>query len=186
MPIAHFSKKYAVEDAKIDAITADPSGGATTHGTLFDVPGIKSTEIEGDITTKSLRGDNVEMDTISALDGVTLSVEHAKLHLDILGVLVGGAVVDAGVTPNQTATWTLVNPNFGSWRFRSRTPSNGTDFIGGANLLTAYKCTLSAFPALGQAEEDYKIASFSARCMKRLSDGKHVEEQFQETAIALV
>lgn len=185
MPIGHFSKKYGTEDAKIDKLTADPSGGITTHGTLYDVPGIKSAEVEGDISTKSLRGDNVEMDTMSSLDGVTLGVEHAKIHLDVLAVLVGGTVTDAGVTPNQTATWLLTDPNFGSWRFRARTPANGTDFIGGANLLTAYKCTLSAFPALGLAEEDYKIASFSARCMKRLSDGKHVEEQFQETAIAI-
>lgn len=185
MPLSHFSKVYSVEDAKLDKITADPAGGSTTHGTLYDVPGIQEAGLEGDVNVASLRGDNVELDVTTTLSSVTLSVTHAKVHLDVLGAILGGAVTDAGVAPNQTAEWLLTDPSFGAFRFRGITPANGSDFIGGAVLLTAYKCVLASFPNLGFAQEDYRIASFTARCFKRLSDGKHVAETFQETRIAI-
>lgn len=186
MPLAHFSKLYSIDDAKIDKVTADPAGGSTTYGTLYDVPGIREAGLEGDVNVSSLRGDNVELDVTVSLSSVTLNVQHAKLHLDILAVLIGGAVTDAGTTPNQTSAWLLTDPSFSPFRFRGITPANGSDFVGGAVLLTAYKCILASFPALGRAMEDYRIVSFAARCFKRLSDGKHVEETFQETRTAIV
>lgn len=188
MPLAHFSKKFSIEDAKIAKITADPAGGTTTLATSIDVPGINEITVEGDITIATLFGDNVEMDSNATLGNVTATVAHAKVHLDVLAILIGGTVTDSGTTPAQLSEWLLKNTTvlFSPFQLTGRTPVNGVDMIGGAGKLTIFKGVVSAFPNLGFASRDYRTAGFSMRCNARLSDGNIISEQFQETAVALV
>lgn len=170
MPISHISKAYAVEDAKITPMTADPAGGSTTYGTSIDVPGIKVVTLSGTVNTQSLRGDNSLLDSRSVLQDLTLAVEHAKLSLDVLPVILDGSTTDSGTTPAMVATYNLLGSDNAPpyFKFEARTPANGGDVIGGDVHIVLWKCTLSGLPDLGFAEEGYKTVGFSATASPQL------------------
>lgn len=185
MALAHLSKLYGTKDAKIALVTADPSGGTTTYGTSVDVPGIKSVVLGGDIEVKELRGDHSLLDSDSTLTNITVTFNYAKLSLDAIAVMLGGAVADAGSTPNQTATWSLLGSSglFNNFKFTAQIFS--TDFAGGDAVVTLYKCKISSFPEMGTEEEDYQLFSQSATVVPRLSDSKWIDIAFRETTAAL-
>src|SRR4051794_12596563 len=105
MAITHKTKWFAVVDAKISPMTADPEGGAATYGASVDVPGIKSVGLTWQITSKELRGDNKRLDVDVSITGIRLQFAHAKLSLDALAILLGGSVIDSGLTPAQKARY---------------------------------------------------------------------------------
>lgn len=186
MPLVHFTKWFAVEDAKIALVTADVSGSSTTYGTIIDVPGIKSVKLKGTIETKELRGDNALLDKDSVLKDLSIAVEHAKLGYDLLPI-VGMTVADSGTTPNQKTTASLVSgarPK--PFKFEAKTPTGGVDTITGDGHLVLYKCIASSFPEFGHAEEDYQIVSFEADAMPTLGTGlKWLDIVMNETAAAI-
>jgi hypothetical protein len=180
------TKLYAVEDAKIAPLLADPEGGAPSYGAGIDVPGIKSMEISGDVEVKELRGDNRLLDSDSSLTNVTVAFPHAKLSLDVLAALLGGDVTDAGTTPAQSTTWDL---DSGAkplpFKLVGKTPAGGSDQIGGDVHFTLWKCVLSSFPGLGLAEEDYRTIENEARAVPLISTGKWISVTINETALAI-
>jgi hypothetical protein len=186
MPLSHVTKVFAVTDAKIAKVTADPAGGATVVAASVDVPGIKTVSIGGDVKTAELRGDNTRLDFGAVLSGVTIEFEYAKLSLDALAVLLGPTVVDSGTTPNQTALLGLTSANASLNYFQFTAQSKGTDTIGGDAVMTLYKCVLTGFPeGLGMAEEDYRTFKVSAAALPRLSDNKWLDVNLRETTAAL-
>lgn len=189
MPLSHFSKVFAVTDAKVAKVTADNAGSATTYATSVDVPGVKTVEISGTIDGKELRGDNVLLDKDAVLREVSASVEHAKLSLDALAVFLGGSVVDAGTTPSQTSTYDIVGGSTAPSKpvpFRLEGLSVSADTIGGAVKFTLHKCVLDSMPDMGLAEEDYRTSSFDIQAMPVNGTGnKWLSIVFQETATAL-
>jgi hypothetical protein len=187
MPLQRFTRVYGIQDAKISALTADPAGGTPTYGTPIDVPGIKSFEISGEIEVKKLRGDNVQLATNSAISSVTVAVTHAKLSLDVLATILGGEITDSGTTPSQITRWDLHgdDANFPPFKLEGVTPPNGIDIIGGDLHVILHKLTLSTFPDLGFAEEDYRIASFSADADPLQSTGRWISIPINETATAI-
>lgn len=184
MTLSHVSKVFAVKDAKIAKITADPSGGTTTLATSIDVPGIKTVTIGGDVNTAELRGDNTRLDYSATLAGVSLEFEYAKLSLDALAAMMGSTVADTGTTPNQIATMSVTNTTLFNY-FQFQAVAVGADTIGGDVLITIYKAVLSDFPELGFEEEDYKTFKVAAQAMCRLSDGKWFDVALRETTTAL-
>lgn len=185
MPLSPTTKIYAVEDAKIAELTADPDGGSATYGSIIDIPGIKSVGLDFDITNVSLRGDNRELDSDSTLVAVNISFEHAKLNLDALALMIGGTVTDAGVTPNQTATYSRVGTDsFSYFKFEAKTPTNGVDQSGGDLHLVIYKCKVTDY-SLGMAEEDYQTFSGTARGVFRASDEALWDLVVNETSAAI-
>lgn len=186
MPVTHVSKVFAVKDCRVSKLTADVAGSAPTYGASVDVPGIKTVGIEGDMVTAELRGDNSRLDYSSAIGGVSASIEHAKLSLDVLNVLLGSAITDAGTTPNQTATLgigSLDAPNY----FRLQAVAVGADPIGGDVMFTLYKCVLDSFPELGLEEEDYRTSSFDVQCLPLLGTpaNRLMDVSIRETTAAL-
>lgn len=149
-------KVFAVEDCKIRKVLTDPSGGPATYGPAIDVPGIKNVTISGDVNTVQLRGDNTALETDTTLTGLTASMDHAKLSLDVLEVLLGGTSATTGVAPNTAETFTLPSTAaFGDFVLEAKTPrySDGSDVH-----IRLGKLKLSSFPEFGMAEEDYKTA----------------------------
>jgi hypothetical protein len=187
MPISHFSKLFAVEDAKIAQMTADPSGGSATYGSLIDVPGIKEVQVSGTVESKELRGDNALLDARSVFKSLSITVSHAKMSLDVLPVLLGGTTADSGTTPNMKATFDLLGadtPNY--FKFEAKTPADGADTIGGDVHITLHKCVVSGLPDIGFAEEDYRTVGFSAVCSPLLATAnKWLTIVFNETAAAI-
>jgi hypothetical protein len=187
MPIQRFTKVYGIQDAKISALTADPDGGTPTYGTPIDVPGIKTFEVSGDVEVKQLRGDNKKLASNSALSNVQVAVSHAKVSLDVLVAILGGAVTDSGTTPSQKSVWDLKGDTatFPAFKLEGVTPENGVDLIGGDFHVVLHKLTLSAFPDLGFAEEDYRIASFTADADPLISTDDWISLVLNETAAAI-
>lgn len=187
MPISRVTKLYSVQDAKISPLTSDPSGGPAVYGTAIDVPGIQEMSISGEIEVKTLRGDNTKLATNSAITNVEVAVTHAKLSLDVLTAILGGEVTDAGTTPAQSSTWDLtdVNATLPPFKLEGVTPPNGVDIVGGDLHWILHKLTLSAFPDLGFANEDYRIVSFTASADPLLANGKWISAVLNETADAI-
>lgn len=185
MPVTHFTKVFAVKDAKIAVMTADVAGSAPTYGTSYDVPGIKSVIVSGDIETKYLRGDNGPMDADSVLGNVTVAFEHAKIHLDILAAILGGSVTDSGTTPNQKAVWDLTASSKPA-PFKLSAVSASADPVAGNVDMVFWKCVLSSFPDMGLAEEDYQTIAGEAACSPTLGTGtKIMSVGINETALVL-
>lgn len=187
MPISRVTKVYAIQDAKIAPLTADPTGGSATYGALIDVPGIKSLEISGDVEVKSLRGDNTQLATNSSITNVQVSVTHAKLSLDVLVAILGGTVTDSGTGSTEVSTWDLssTNATMPPFKLEGVTPSGGVDTVGGDLHVVLHKLTLASFPDLGFSEEDYRIASFTANADPLLSNSKWISIVLNETAAAI-
>lgn len=185
MALAHVSKLFATSDARIAKLTADPSGGTTTYATSIDVVGIKSVVLGGDIEVKELRGDHSLLDSDSTLTNITVTFNYAKLGLDALAVMLGGAVADSGTTPNQIAKWSLLGSDglFNNFKFTAKVFS--TDFAGGDAIIELYKCKISSFPEMGTEEDDYQLFSQDATVIPRLSDAKWIDLSFRETTAAL-
>lgn len=153
-------KVFAVEDCKIRKVLTDPEGGAATYGPALDVPGIKNVTISGDVNTVQLRGDNKALESDTTLTGLTASFDHAKLSMDVLEVLLGGATVSTAETAvgakDSKETFTLGSAAvFGDFVLEAKTPrySDGSDVH-----VRLGKLKLSSFPELGMVEEDYKTA----------------------------
>ncbi len=184
MPISHVSKVFAVKDAKIYALTADPAGGTPIYASSVDLPGIKSVEVSGDIDTKELRGDNQLLDQDSVIKNIKVAVSNAKLSLDAMGVVMGGAVVDAGTAPNQTASWGLTGESkLGV--FKLEAVSVNADPIAGNVKMVLHKLRLASFPAGGFVEEDYAIPAMEMVASPLLSNGKWIDYVINETAATL-
>jgi hypothetical protein len=188
MPLQRFTRVYGIQDAKISPLLTDPAAGTPTYGTAIDVPGIKTYEITGEIEVKTLRGDNQKLASNSALTNVQVAITHAKMSLDVLAAIIGGTVTDSGTTPAQKTSWGLTGANavFPAFKLEGVTPPNGIDIIGGDVHVVMHKLTCSAFPDLGFAEEDYRIASFTANADPLISNNKWLDIVINETAAAIV
>lgn len=186
MPISHVSKFYAISDAKIAKLTSDPAGGAAVYGALIDVPGIKGITVSGEINVAELRGDNTLLDQQSTLSGISVSIQYAKLSLDVLPVVLGGATADAGVAPNQTAAFTRLGADgFNYFKLEGKTPTAGADTLTGDAHILLHKLILAEFPELGFAEEDYRTFSVGARAVPLLANDKWITVTLNETAAAI-
>jgi hypothetical protein len=186
MPISRVTKLYAVEDAKIAPLLADPEGGTPAYGAAIDVPGIKAMEISGDVEVKELRGDNGLLDSDAVISNVTVAFPHAKLSLDVLAALVSSTVTDSGTTPAQKTRWSLkqgARPL--PFKLIGKTPTGGGDIIGGDVHFILNKCVMSTFPGLGLAEEDYRTIENEARCLPLISTGEWIDVDINETAVAI-
>lgn len=185
MPVAHKTKVFAVKDARIAKLTADAAGVAPTYAAAIDVPGIKSVTVGGDVTSVELRGDNAALDGDAFLSSVSVTFEYAKLDLDQLAVLLGGTVTDAGVTPNQTATYAQTRTaSFGYFSFEAVSVS--ADPLGGDVRIFLPKCKLSSFPEAGFEEEDYRTFEVEAAAFVPIGLGNWFEYQVRETGGLLV
>lgn len=181
MAVSHTTKVFAVTDCKAYPILDDPEGGTTTYGEPIDVPGIKSVAITGSVETKRLRGDNRQLDADSVITEVNVSIEYAKLSLDFLSLLMGGAVVDSGTGATERAEWSLTDTSR-PLPFRLAAVSATADPIGGNVDFDLWNLALSSFPDLGLAEEDYRTHTAAATASPRKSDGKWVTPGINRTA----
>lgn len=178
MTVSPVTKIYSTEDAKIAALLGDAPGFAS-YDTMIDVPGIRQVTMTPQIESKSLRGDNRELDADSTLVAVELSFEHAKLSMEALEVFLGGAYT--------AGTGTYVQADSGSlpyWAMGWRTPTSGGDGIGGDVQFKVFKAKLTAH-TLGTAFEDYQLLSGTARGVYRIADDKLFEAKINETAAAI-
>ncbi|HVL03579.1 MAG TPA: hypothetical protein VM386_03990 [Acidimicrobiales bacterium] len=98
---------YDVEDAKVSPLIAD-NATTITYGTPIDVPGIAEVGLDPNLITAELKGDGGRvLAKKGKIDRMNFSATYGKLSLPILQAIMGGATIQAGTTPNQTATYDL-------------------------------------------------------------------------------
>lgn len=186
MPISHISKQFAIDDAKIAKVTADPVGGTTTYATVVDVPGVKAMVSAVELQEKQLRGDNTLLDIDVSYVRATGTLTFAKVNLDMDAVLLGATVTDSGTTPNMLATLGLKSsdrPNY--FKIEGRTPVGGADTVTGDLHVVLYKCKITGYSGFGFAEEDYSTFSVPFAAIGRASDSKWFDRVLNETAVAI-
>lgn len=185
MPISHTTKWYSVSDAQVSKLLTDPAGGAATYGALTDVPGIKTAGLGFELNTVSLTGDNKELETDVTLRAVTISIAHAKVSYDALAILLGGAVTDSGVTPNQVARYRRLGADvLPYFKFEAKTPTGGVDLPSGDGHIVVYKAKITDY-SLPSAEQDYATFTGTARGVARIADDFMYDLLTNETAVAI-
>lgn len=183
------TKRFAVADAQVAKMTADPPGSTATYASIVDVPGIKSVSLSIAITEKELRGDNKQLDLDVVYGKGTGTFNYAKNSHDLHVVLLGATKTDSGTTPNQVSKLSLHGldrPNF--FKFEAKTPTGGADPSGvttGDEHLVLYKCKITGVGAFGLAEEDYETFSVPFSCLARLADDLWIDDVLNETAAAI-
>lgn len=185
MTLSHTTKVYAVKDAKISLMTADPAGGTATYGSAKDVPGIKTVGIAGSLKSAELHGDHTLMDTDEVLEKITFTFSHAKQNIDNLAIILGGTVSDSGTTPNQIAKWALLGTDSLFNYFKLEAQCYSVDTIGGDGHLVLWKCKISSFPGLGMAEDDYQTFTVEGYALPRNADAKWIDFLVNESAVAI-
>lgn len=118
-PIKHETVMYDVEDAAVRPVLTDVAGAAApTYGPTVDVPGIAEVGVDPNLLTAELKGDGGRvLAKKGKIDRFNFSATYGKLALQVLKVIMGGSVLDSGVTPNQKAVYELLSgtglPYFG-------------------------------------------------------------------------
>jgi hypothetical protein len=107
------------------------------------------------------------------------------MSLDVMSALVGGATVDGGTTPAQTATYDLLATDQMNY-FKFEASTRGVDTVSGDGHIILHKVILTSFPEIGFAEEDYQTFSVEGAAMPTLGTGsKLLTVVLNETADAI-
>ncbi|MFN2537960.1 MAG: hypothetical protein ABR549_07370, partial [Mycobacteriales bacterium] len=114
MPLTHVTPIFSVDQAGIYPLLTD-TGANPTYGARLDLPGVHDVALNPDTLYKELFGDNAIIANASKLRKMGCAATWAKASLDVLVQLAGGTVTDAGVTPNQTSTYSVKNTDAGKY-----------------------------------------------------------------------
>lgn len=186
--LPRYTSIFSIDNASITPLLTDPIGGTATYGTKIDVPGIRSATFDPEILAKELFGDNAVQGRAAKARQLMSKVEAARVSLDILAVLMGGTVTDAGVTPAQTTTYNLLGSSAGSY-FKLEYRVLGVELPGaaaGGDLhVVFWKCKITS-AGLPTKMEEFAPLSFDVAAIARLADSKLVSLIENETAVSIV
>ena len=183
MALSHSFGTFAVKEAKLSQMLADPPGGTATYAASIAAPGIREVKLTAKIKAESLYGDMQILSAFAVVEGLDIQFMNAELGLDEVAVLMGGTVVDAGTTPSQTSTMHLpgnTQPNY--FKFEAR--CTAIDNPGSDVHMILPKCIVSALD-LGFALEAFHINTFGAMCVPPRATGDLFTLIENETAVAI-
>lgn len=185
MPLPGILTIFGVTDGMISRMLTDDASAAT-YDTAYQVPGIQQCGMDPEMLAKSLYGpDGVLVDVYSKIRGVSGTVSHGRISLDLLSVLLGSTVTDGGTTPSQTKTLAMNWQDItGYFKLLIRMAYNSSLTTGDTNVLY-YKCKIKSFK-LEFKNEDFATVSFTFDALPRFFDGKILDLIENETAAALV
>ncbi len=188
MPVLpRYTSIFSIDNAAITPLLTDPIGGTATYGTKIDVPGIRSATLDPEILAKELFGDNAIQGRAAKARQIMSKVEAARLNLDILALLMGGAVTEAGTTPAQTTTYNLLGSSAGSY-FKLEYRVLGVELpnvAGGGDLHVVFWKAKITSTALPTQMEEFAPHSFDVAAIARLSDSKLLSLVENETALSI-
>jgi hypothetical protein len=162
MALTTVTKSYGVDDIKIAPITVDNSTTYTV-GALVDVPGARQISITPDIESKDLMGDELTLDTVSKVKSFTITVENAKLSLELRKILMGGTVTASGSGTSAKSTYSFVEGDVPGY-FQLQAQIKSTDNIGGDLHYLVYKCKVTAAPING-TQDDFATFTFDCKAV---------------------
>ena len=179
---------FDVKDCKVSAVNADASGSATTYQTSVDVPGITEVSLEPNFITNELKCDGgVVLAKKGKIDRLNFSCTYGELSLQVLEVLLGGTVAEAGSTSSETATLGIDDSSLPYFRVQfliDDLQTSGTSLA--EVIVTLQKCQLTGGSLVSGSTDSFNQPNFTAEAIK--PNGTPVrfgDIQFLETAAGL-
>ena len=180
-----------IQSIATDALTVSPalpsapsSGAAVTMTTGYPLTGAKALALTDTMKSVDLRGDNTFLDTDTVLQGLEVEVDLAKISLDVMALMLGGTIVDSGVTPNRQSLWSLLTqPVFSYFRLEARCFS--VDQPAGDLHLIFNKAKAASTPLFGLAEEDYHYPKIKCKVVPPIGTTPWLQVVYNETAAAI-
>lgn len=183
MPIAHESVVFDVDDAKVYSLTSD-TGASPAYGAAVDVPGIAEVSLQPNFVTALLKGDAKIMARKGRIDQINISATYGKISGSVLAVVLGTTVVDAGSTPNQTATVKLKGANSLAY-FKFAFRISDVDLGLGDVTVVLYKAQLTGGTLLGGKSDEFGQPTLDISGIALDSSDDIVDIIFHETRTAL-
>lgn len=184
MPIATSTVLYDVEDAKVSPLTVD-NATTLTYGTSVDVPGIAEVGLDPNLLTAELKGDGGRvLAKRGKTDRFNFSATYGKLAMDVLKTMLGGAVAQSGVTPNQKAVWSFLSgtslPSF-KLEFQILDVDLG---IGDVHVVL-YKCQLTGGTLITGSTDSFGQPSLELEAIGTEKDKKMIDIEINESPILI-
>jgi hypothetical protein len=154
MPLPTETKLLELTDVKISPLTSDAD--PPVYGTSVDVPGIQTLEVTPKLVSKELRGDDKVLDVYSRVETIEWKWSCAKLPLDVLDILLGGAVTASGTTPNQKQIYSLTGADRPGWFKLEGQVAYVDDGLGDVHVVL-YKCKCTGGAAFGLGDDFAKL-----------------------------
>jgi len=168
MTASHSAITFDVKDCKVYTITADASGGATTFGAAVDVPGIQEVSLEPNFITNELKGDGgVVLAKKGKIDRMNFSCTYSELSLDVLAILLGQTVTDAGTGTAETADMPIDDtslPYFKVAFLLDDLQTSGDDLA--TVVVTLQKCQLTGGSLISGSTDAFNSPTFTAEGIK--------------------
>lgn len=166
-----------LDDLKVYVLTAD------TPGSAVDVPGAQSLEWSVESDSDELRGDNVAIALVRNPKTVSGTIRIARIDLSAIAAMVGGTVVTAGTTPNETKA--LEESSAAPARYFQIIGQAGSqDANGSAYRITIYKALVTGGPNESLTIDEWSTPEFEFEAIANTS-GNLLQRKNYETAVAV-
>lgn len=149
-------------DAKAFSVSAD-TVAAYTCGAAIELPGMQNFQIDPNIISKILSGDDADLETYVKLKGAKFSFECGYIDLNLLATLVGGTVVQSGTTPSQVNTYSLQQGDGPGYIQIAFQVTNLTAGIA-CQEFRLFKCKIDALP-LGSKQDEFSTFKISGNAV---------------------
>lgn len=154
MAASHETVLFDVHDYKVYALLTDSTAASPTYGAAVDVPGIAAVGLDPNLVTAELKGDGRVIAKKGRTDRFNHTATYGKLQLDVLAVIMGGTVTDAGSGASETATYDLVSPAPLPY-FKVEFKIDDVD-IGLATVhFVGFKCQLTGGTLISQSSDNF-------------------------------
>jgi hypothetical protein len=183
MALSHDTVVFDVHDFKVYSLLTD-TGASPTYGAAVDVPGIAEVSLEPNFVTALLKGDARVIARHGRIDTFQISATYGKVALDVLKVVLGGDVDDAGTTPNQTVTWSLLGDNSLPY-FKAEFKIEDLDPDLGDCHVRLWKAQLTGGTLLGGTTDEFSQPTMEISGIPAESNDAFADIVFYETTTAL-
>jgi hypothetical protein len=182
-PIASRSITFDVADAAVRPMLTDVSGGATTYGTWTDLPGVQSLQVNPNFITAELKGDAKTLDRRAKTSGFDVNVNYALLDLTVLGILLGGTVVN---TDGLVATWELSADASTTPYVQAAFAVNDVSGGLGNIIVCLNKCNTTGGDIFNQQTDQYGVRSLTLSAIPPLALGSKIIKIYFNATLAQI
>lgn len=183
MAAAHETVVFDVHDFKVYPLLTD-TGASLTYGPAVDVPGIAEVSLEPNFITAELKGDARVIAKKGRVDRCNVSATYGKVSLDVLAVVLGGTVTNAGSGAAETADWVLKGDNSLPY-FKAEFKIADLDTGLGDLHVTLFKAQLTGGTLLGGSSDEFGQPEMQMEGIPTDSTDDMVSVKLFETETAL-
>lgn len=179
MPLTNTPLPFGLNDVKVAVLnpaTEEP-------GTLVDFPNARTFSFSETSDSEELRGDDGVVAVHDLGSGVDWELEGGGYPFEAVAVMYGGTVASAGVTPNQTKTYTKLDNDI---RPYFAVIGKAISDSGGDFHIRLFKCKATGELSGELADGSFWLTGASGRAIGRTADRKLYEIKQNETATAIV